>query len=115
MISSPAKRAMQTAEALAEELGYPWDEIIVDERLYDADSDEILSVIQEQDDWLDHLMVVGHNPGLTALANYLSGVNLGDVPTCGIVAMRYDVSEWDEISPQGSVQVRVDYPKKVQR
>jgi phosphohistidine phosphatase len=37
MISSPAKRAMATAEAMAEELDYPWDGIVAEERLYEAD------------------------------------------------------------------------------
>jgi len=112
MISSPATRAMATAEAIAEELDYPWDGIVTEERLYEADAEGILTVIEEQDDWIDHLMVVGHNPGLTALTNVLSQSDLENVPTCGVVELAYDVDRWVEIAEVKPVHVAFDYPKK---
>jgi phosphohistidine phosphatase len=112
MISSPAARAMATAEAVAEELEYLWDEIVAEERLYEADAEEILTVIEEQDDWIDHLMLIGHNPGLTNLADYLSRSGLENVPTCGVVNLTYDVERWAEIAEANPVQVAFDYPKK---
>ena len=51
VISSPATRALATAEAITGEIGFPWDEVIVDERLYHADKLEMLEVIQ----CLEHL------------------------------------------------------------
>lgn len=112
MISSPAVRALATAEALAEELGYPWDEIVTDERLYHADAGELLEVIEEQDPWVDHLMLVGHNPGLTALANYLSRADLENVPTSGVVKLTYDVQTWSDVAAVEPQAVLFDYPKK---
>lgn len=115
MISSPAVRAMATAEAVAEELEYPWEEIVAEERLYGADAEEMLAVIEEQDDWVDHLMIVGHNPGLTTLANILSGAYLENVPTGGYVVLRYEVDGWGEVAEAKPVRVTFDYPKKGQR
>jgi phosphohistidine phosphatase len=112
MISSPAVRALTTAEALAEELGYPWDEIVTDERLYHADADEILGVIEAQDPWIDDLLIVGHNPGLTALANYLSRAGFENVPTSGVIRLTYDVGSWSDITTQKPQTVLFDYPKK---
>jgi phosphohistidine phosphatase len=112
MMSSPATRAMSTAEEIAEELDYPWDGIVTEERLYEADAEEILTVIEEQDDWIDHLMVVGHNPGLTALTNILSRSGLENVPTCGVVELTYDVGSWVEIGEARPVRFAFDYPKK---
>jgi phosphohistidine phosphatase len=112
VLSSPATRAQQTAEALAEELLYPWDEIVTEESLYEADSEEILAVIEEQDDWVDSVMVVGHNPGLTSLANYLGRIDIENVPTSGVVELRYDVSSWSRIASTAPTDVRFDYPKK---
>ena len=112
LLSSRATRAQQTAEALAEELSYPWDEIVTEEGLYEADSDEILTVIEEQDDWIDRLMVVGHNPGLTSLANYLARADIENVPTTGVVELRYDVSDWSAVASTKPIKVRFDYPKK---
>ena len=115
MVSSPATRAMATAEALAEELGYPWDGIVAEEDLYEADAEEILTIIEDQDDWIDHLVVIGHNPGLTTLSNILSRADLENVPTCGVVALTYDVERWTEIADSKPVRFVFDYPKKHRR
>lgn len=115
MLSSPATRAMATAEAVAEEIGCPWDEIVADERLYEADTEELLTVVEDQDDWVDCLLLVGHNPGLTALVNYLSRVDIDNLPTCGVVDLRYDVTRWAEIAAAEPLQCVLDYPRKKRR
>ena len=112
ILSSPATRAQQTAEALAEELLYPWDEIVTEEDLYEADSAEILAVIEKHDHWIDSLMVVAHNPGLTSLANYLGRTALENVPTGGVVELRYDVEAWPDIDSVEPEMVSLDYPKR---
>jgi phosphohistidine phosphatase len=112
IVSSSATRAVATAEAMAEALDYAWDEIVVDERLYEAYAEETLEVIEEQDEWVDHLMLIGHNPGLTVLANYLSSHDLENVPTCGVVELRYDIERWAEVGDAEPVEVDFDYPKK---
>ena len=112
MISSPATRAKTTAEAVAEEIGYPWEEIVVDERLYHGEVFELLQVIQGLEDYVHHVMLFGHNPGLTELANYLSSYYINNVPTCGVVELRYDTDTWacpGEVEP---TEVHFDYPKK---
>jgi len=112
LMSSSASRAVATAEALAAALDYDWDEIVVEDRLYAADAAEVLEVIEEQDDWVDRLMVVGHNPELTVLANQLSALDIENVPTCGVLELEYDVESWGEIADGGPVAARFDYPKK---
>jgi len=112
ILSSPATRAFATAEVIAEELDYPWDGIVAEERLYEADAEGMLTVIEDQDNWIDHLMVVGHNPGLTALANLLSRSYLENVPTCGVVELAYSVDRWMEIAEARPVQFAFDYPKR---
>jgi phosphohistidine phosphatase len=112
IVSSSATRAVATAEAMAEALDYAWDEIVVDERLYEAYAEETLEVIEEQDEWVDHLMLIGQNPGLTVLVNYLSSHYLENVPTCGVVELRYDIERWAEVGDAEPVEVDFDYPKK---
>jgi phosphohistidine phosphatase len=112
IISSSATRAVATAEAMAEEFEYAWDEIVVEGRLYEAYAGEILQVIEEQDDWVDHLVVIGHNPGMTALANRLSAYGIENVPTCGVVELRYEIERWTEVGDTEPAEVHFDYPKK---
>jgi phosphohistidine phosphatase len=113
VISSSAKRAVATAEAMGEALEYAWDEIVVEERLYEAYAEEILEVIEEQDDWVDHLMLIGHNPGLTVLANQLSLHDIENVSTCGVVELKYDIESWAEMGVAEPVEVGFDYPKNM--
>jgi len=112
VISSPATRALATAEAITEEIGFPWDGIIVDERFYHADKLEMLEVIQGLDDHLDCVMCFGHNPGLTDLVNHLSPYDIGNVPTCGVVELRFDVDTWALVGELEPLEVDFDYPKK---
>ena len=112
LISSSAVRAVATAEAIAAEIEYPADEIVVDERLYGADEYEILEVIQGLDDAWERVMLVGHNPGLTDLVNALSPTGIDNVPTCGIVELTYDTESWALIGRIDPVAVDFDYPKK---
>jgi len=113
MISSPAVRALATAEAIAEEIDYPWTEIVADERLCGADLSEWLEVIQGLDDALDRVMCVGHNPGLTELTSYFSAEGISNVPTCGIVELRFDVWRWALVGHVEPTGVNFDYPKQL--
>ncbi|MBC7939957.1 MAG: histidine phosphatase family protein, partial [Chitinophagaceae bacterium] len=61
LVSSPALRALTTAQLIADEIGCQRKDIIVDERLYASSSDDLLSVICAIDDKLDSVMLFGHN------------------------------------------------------
>ena len=113
MMTSPAARAVATAEAIAEEIEYPLKEIVPNERLYGADQFELLEVIRGIDDSLDEVVLVGHNPGLTDLVNYLSSHPIGNVPTCGIVELVLDVDSWALIDRTRPTNVDFDYPRKL--
>jgi phosphohistidine phosphatase len=112
VICSSATRALATVEAITEEIGYPWDKVIVDERFYHADAPELLEVIQGLDDHLDCVMCFGHNPGLTDLGDYLCPYYIDNVPTCGVVELRFDVDTWALVGESEPIAVDFDYPKK---
>lgn len=112
VISSSAVRALATAELVTREMGLPWDEIQVDDSLYHATELELLAVIHEQEDYLDGLMLFGHNPGMTYLVDDLSDLDLDNLPTCGVVIMQFDVESWTEIGDVLASSAVFDYPKR---
>ena len=69
ILSSPATRAFKTAKIIAKELDYNLKDIVLDERLYAVGVDDLLDVVRGLGDKLERVMVVGHNPELTALAH----------------------------------------------
>ena len=72
ILSSPAVRALRTAEIIAKKLDYR-RKIVVNEQLYAVGADDLLDVIHQLGDKVERVMLFGHNPELTELAHRLSG------------------------------------------
>ncbi len=89
IISSPAKRARRTAAYMAKGTGYKKSDIMFDENLYIGSLSYHLKVIATSFQKYDTLFIVGHNHTFTELADYLTGKEFGNVPTCGVVGVSY--------------------------
>jgi phosphohistidine phosphatase len=111
IFSSPAKRAYHTASIIAGEIQFDPRKIIHHEEIYEATTKDLLNIIQAFDDSMKSVMLVGHNPGFTALANYLTKEYFDNVPTCGIVAISFS-SSWNQIGRNSGKLIFFDYPKK---
>ena len=113
LVSSPAKRALTTAQLFAGQLKIPIGAIQTDPRIYEAQTHTLLKVINEWDDQYDGVAIIGHNPGLSLLANYLTGNQVYNLPTCGIVHLRFsDVDSWSAVSGGLGSQLWMTYPKE---
>lgn len=113
--ASPAKRAKRTAGIIAEAIGYPVDNIRLQEDIYTSDLNLLLQVVQKTEDTVDNLFLVGHNYVLTDLAESLTSEVLGNIPTCGIVSIAFNVASWREVTGGRGEMLFFDYPKKHQR
>lgn len=112
IVSSPAQRAWSTARVIAEEIAYPLEFLQREKSLYLASVDEILDVIASQDEGFNSLMIVGHNPGLTEFANFLSPGLTNNLPTAGVVAVEIDRDDWNLYERPPTRLLVHDYPKK---
>jgi phosphohistidine phosphatase len=113
IISSPAVRALTTAKVIASALGYRAAGIIADERLFHAYSEQLLDVIRGFDASLRHVMLVGHNPGLTNLVEQLAQAGIANIPTCGIVVIDFSIDHWRDLSDGAGELLLFDYPKNI--
>jgi phosphohistidine phosphatase len=112
IISSTALRARHTAQIIARELGYPGEFLQREPELYLATPEQIMAVLARQSDSFRNIIVCGHNPGLTELANRLSGTEIDNIPTCGMVVIDLDLDSWAGIANALGTQQVFDYPKK---
>lgn len=112
IVSSPAARAWATAKIIAQEISYPTEFLQREDSLYLASLDEILDVIMAQDSEFNSLMVVGHNPGMTSAANFLSPGLTHNLPTAGVVCVQIDQQDWNLFERPKTTLVVYDYPKK---
>lgn len=105
ILSSPAKRAKATAKHYHEALG---GTLRFDERIYEASHISLQYLIEEMFQKVDSLMIVGHNPGLTALNDLLSNKSIYNLATAAVVAIEFE----DTIAPHKGKQKFFEYPKK---
>lgn len=110
--SSPAVRARETILRIAEEIEFPERRISFLEDVYAAGAGTLLEIIYEFPEEAATAFLVGHNPGMTSLAEYLTGASIGNIPTCGIASIEFDLGCWSHISRERGNLLYLDYPKK---
>lgn len=119
IISSPAERAFQTCEFLQQGAQGEFNVPTWDERLYLASIDTLLQVIAEQSNSLEKLMLVGHNPGLDELVEYLCGqdelplTRKGKLMTTSTLAIIELANGWDSIEKHNNHLMQISRPKEI--
>jgi len=104
IVSSPAKRAKQTA-VLVKELAEISKPIIFDERIYEASPPTLFNLIREFDEKYESVLIVGHNPGFENLVRMLTGENV-TMPTAALAKINLDIESWRELD---SVSNELEY------
>ena len=95
IVSSPARRARETAELMREHAGST-PEIRFDERIYEASPNALREVASELPDRANSAMIVGHNPGMEGFIRYLTG-QIEPMPTAAIAVIELDLDSWRKI------------------
>lgn len=98
LLSSDAVRAVQTAQSLVDGLGLDPARVRVEHRLYLAELDTLLEEVGLVGPEVKHLMLVGHNPGLTDLYNHLLSQPIDNLPTFAVAVLKLDLSAWDQLA-----------------
>jgi phosphohistidine phosphatase len=96
VISSDAVRARLTAEAMAEAAHYT-GEILLDQDLYMASPDDILSLLRRVRQNAETVMIVGHNPELEELVDQLTGERQ-DLPTAALAQIVLPIDRWRDLT-----------------
>ncbi|MEU9800008.1 histidine phosphatase family protein [Streptomyces sp. NPDC051000] len=76
-LCSTAARTRETWKLAVQELPHR-PKTTYEERLYEASLGELIALLNETPDDIADLLVIGHNPGMHALADALSGSAQGD-------------------------------------
>lgn len=112
LLTSSAKRARQTAGLIEPALRHAGLSQKVDPEIYLASPGKLIAILKAVGDDVDELVLVGHNPGLTQLANMLlPGLRLHNLPTAGAVAIASEAEHWRDLDAAGLSLLFYDYPK----
>ena len=111
MISSPAVRAYETAKIVAAGLNYPINKIKTDRKIYDGYYDRILDIIYGTSNDLNSVMIFGHNPTITNLANLFLHPGMENMSTSCVVCLSFDTDKWESIPSCEAMQEFIVFPK----
>lgn len=113
IVSSTAVRAKMTATYFAELLDYPIAKIQEEYKIYDASVNDIMEVIASIDNHYSSILIFGHNPSFTTLANHFSDSIIENVPTCGMFGVSFNTKKWADFVESKSNFLFFDYPKNI--
>ncbi|MGC6454586.1 MAG: SixA phosphatase family protein [Candidatus Puniceispirillaceae bacterium] len=103
VILSPSARTRQTFELASAH----WPDVKTECRdgIYEASAETILTAVTTLGDSYEHVMVIGHNPGLVVLLHHLvesvpPAVNMAYFPTSCLAEIGFDVPTVGAINPE---------------
>jgi len=97
ILSSDATRAKITASLIASEIHYPIQQIQHVDKIYSGDIRNLLSLIGQTSDSVEHLLLIGHNPTILELINYLSDIQKNSMQPCELTVLTFNAS-WSQLS-----------------
>jgi phosphohistidine phosphatase len=111
VVTSPSRRTQQTADIIAREHGFGSRRVKRDEHLYLATAEDILKVIRNTGPKVEHLAVVGHNPGISDLLKLLAPeAGIPELATGAMCTMTFKVTMWNSVAIGGAKDVEYETP-----
>jgi phosphohistidine phosphatase len=103
---SPAQRTITTSELITKEV-----KIIFKKNIYEASLKDLTQLLNEFPDEHSEVALIGHNPSMTYLLNYLTGDLIQNIPTCSVVKIELEINSWKEITQHIGTQKFFISPK----
>lgn len=110
ILSSPAVRAQTTAEQVAEQIAYDPFKIHFNHEIYNASVRTLLEVVNNMKNEWQTVLIIGHNPSISYLAEYITGEAIGNMSTCGLVYIEYNGDDWSHLSEGAGDFKWYEYP-----
>ncbi len=112
ILTSPAVRALTTATYFKLELGVDGGDFLIQDEIYEAIPHTIVHLINTLPEKYDAVMLFGHNPTFTHVANMFTNDYIANIPTCGMVSIHSTVGAWPDFSVKNAKLDAYFYPKQ---
>lgn len=114
ILVSPAERAWATAEIVAEACELDAKQVQCARELYLATPETTWRLLTLRDDRLGHIMICGHNPGLSQIASRLGPKPCPrELPTAGIASAVWHHARWETLQPESAISCEMDDPESM--
>ena len=95
VLSSPSERTQSTLDLVLSSLDH-FPTTTLKESIYPASPFSLTQLIKEQDDAINDLLIIGHNPGLHILTEQLTNLSIVKFPTCAFAKIT-NFNHWKDI------------------
>lgn len=112
IVSSSAARALETANAFAQALGWNEDSIHIEPAIYGAGIREMMDIIQSLDSYWDSVILFGHNPTFSSLAHHLDHGFNDYLVTCARASLTFELDDWDAVIRDSGRVTEYVYPRQ---
>jgi phosphohistidine phosphatase len=99
IVSSPATRAIKTAELVAKECKYK-GETVINEALYRAEPKDYLKILEGLSVTYKTVLIVGHSPTIEETIEMITNSSDVIMPTCALAHIRLPIENWADINKQ---------------
>ena len=112
IISSPALRALRTAQIFADTYGFEKQSIRKNSEIYDGlTTNEFVEIIRTLPKEAKTVFFFGHNPDFENYAQNLITRYTQDMPTCATIVIEFDVDNWEKVAPRTGMMAFQMNPK----
>ncbi len=114
LLVSPAERAWSTAEIIADACELDSKSLLCARELYLATAESIWRLLSRRPSALQHVLICGHNPGLSQLASRFGPKpQYRELPTAGLATAVWDRPSWEGFEPESAVECDLDDPESM--
>jgi phosphohistidine phosphatase len=112
ILVSPAERAWTTAEIVADACEIDAKQVQCARELYLASPETTWRLLARRDPALRHILICGHNPGLSQLASRLGPTpQRRNLPTAGLATAVWLNAEWSTLQPETASSCEMHDPR----
>jgi phosphohistidine phosphatase len=114
ILVSPAERAWATAEIIAEACELDDKQVQCARELYLATPETTWRLLAKRDAALSHIMICGHNPGLSQIASRFGPKpQRRELATAGIATAVWHNAHWATLQPESADSCELDDPESM--
>ncbi|MEY4904902.1 MAG: hypothetical protein RLZZ292_2717 [Bacteroidota bacterium] len=113
IVSSPANRALTTAQIFAKEYGIQDTDILQIPSIYECALADLYEAIHQLPDSAETIFLFAHNPALTYFANEFTEDYIPNIPTCGVVKIKAVAPSWQRFNHVTAKVEKQWFPKEV--
>jgi phosphohistidine phosphatase len=114
ILASPAERTWATAQIIAAACELDQKQLLCARELYQAPAEIIMRLICARAAGVHHVLVCGHNPGISHLASRLGPKpEPRDLSTAGLASALWNQAAWHGLEPETADACELDDPESM--